>query len=145
MRWHAALLLSAGVLLAADAPKAATDQDRIQGKWKITAQVEEGKPSPPARYEKMCLRFTADKMIAVERDEKHEATYKLGPRRTPPAIEITPDDGPSKGEQARGIYQLDGDRLKICLTLEAGKEPPTDFSAPADSGRVLLTLERIKP
>ena len=52
MKWHGVLFLTAGLLLAADSPKAATDHDKIQGVWKITAEIEEGKESPPARNEK---------------------------------------------------------------------------------------------
>ena len=84
-------------------------------------------------------------MIVIEGEEKHEGAYKLDPVKKPPRIEVTPDDGPNKGKKAGGIYRLDGNTLQICLTLEGGKKAPTDFTAGADSGRVRLTLERVKP
>jgi uncharacterized protein (TIGR03067 family) len=147
MKPHGVLFLIAAFLLAADAPKADTDTDgdKIQGTWKIAAEVENGKETPPARNEKVRIRFTADKMIVSEGDEKHEATYKLDPERIPSAIEVTPDDGPNKGKKALGIYQRSGDKLTICLALGEGKDRPGDFTAKADSGRVLFTLERLKP
>ncbi len=145
MKPQGVLFLTAAFLLAADAPKANTDRDKIQGVWKIIAEVENGKETPPARNEKVRIRFTADKMIVTEGDEKHEASYKLDPERIPTVIEVTPDDGPNKGKKALGIYQLSGDTLTICLTLAKDKDRPSDFTAKTDSGRVLFTLERIKP
>src|SRR5205823_4054339 len=42
---------------------------------------------------------------------------------------------------ALGIYELEGDTWKICLTLTA-KERPKEFAAPAGSGLALETLKR---
>ena len=144
MRLHGALVLTAGLLLAAETPKA-TDHAKIQGEWKITAEVQNGKEIPPGRNEKVRIRFTADKMIVTEGDEKHAGTYTLDSDRKPAMITVTPEDGPKKGKKGTGIYQLSGDTLTICLTLKEGKDPPGDFTAKANSGRVLLTLQRIKP
>ena len=44
----------------------------------------------------------------------------------------------------RGIYQLDGDRLKICLG-EPGKGRPAKFETKPGSGHKLLELKRAKP
>jgi uncharacterized protein (TIGR03067 family) len=145
MKLRGVLFLTAGFLLAADAPEPRTDYDKIQGMWKITVAVENGKETPAARNEKVRIRFTADKMIVTEGDEEHKGAYKLDPSRRPSTIEVTPDDGPNKGKKAFGIYQLSGDTLTICLALGEGKDRPSDFTAKADSGRVRLTLERIKP
>lgn len=41
-----------------------------------------------------------------------------------------------------GIYNLDGDKLDLCLSWDA-KNRPTDFTAPARSSRYLLKLERV--
>lgn len=144
MRPHGVLLLSLGWLLAADAPRSDTDRDRIQGDWKIIAQVQNGTDSPPKRHENVRLRFTADKLVIREGDQKREATFKLDPARKPSTIELVPENGPNKGKKAPGIYQFSGDTLTLCLTLQEGKEPPGDFTAKAGSGRVLFTLERLK-
>ena len=145
MKRYGVLFLTAGFLLAADAPAPRTDHDKIQGMWKITVEVENGKEAPAARNEKVRIHFTVDKMIVADGDEKHEGAYKLDPSRKPSTIEVTPDDGPNKGKKALGIYQLSGDTLTICLALGGGKDRPSDFTAKADSGRVRFTLERIKP
>ena len=145
MKLRGVLFLTVGFLLAADAPEPRTDYDKIQGVWRITAAVENGKETPAACNVKVRIRFTADKMIVTEGEEKREGVYKLDPSRRPSTIEVTPEDGPNKGKKAAGIYQLSGDRLTICLALGEGNDRPSDFTAKADSGRVRLTLERIKP
>jgi uncharacterized protein (TIGR03067 family) len=145
MKLRGMLILTTGLLLGADAPKTATDHDKIQGEWKIVAETENGKESGPKRNEKVRVRFTADKIIFAEGDEKQEGVYKLDPSKKPATIEVVPSGGPNQGKKAHGLYQLDGDKLTICLTLEEDKEPPTDFTAKADSGRSLLRLERVKP
>ena len=145
MKPCAMLCLTLGLLMAADAPKAKTDRDKFQGDWKVVAVVENGKEAEKLRFEKMRIRFMADKMIVREGEEKHQSAFKLDPSKKPPTIELIPDDGPKKGRKLSGIYQLDGDSLKIGMTLEAEKAAPADFTAKADSGRALLALERIKP
>jgi uncharacterized protein (TIGR03067 family) len=140
---HAALLVGASLLLAADAPKP-RDQEKIQGVWKILSEVENGTDAPPRRNVRVRFQFTADKFIITEGDDKRQGAYKLDPARRPSTIELVADDGPNKGKKALGIYQLSGDTLTLCLTLQEGKDPPGDFTARAGSGRVLLTLERDK-
>ena len=148
MRLHGALFLTAALLLAADTPKSSTDHDKIQGVWKITSSRENGQEPQgerKERMEKVRVRFTADKVIFGEGEEKQEGTYKLDPAKQPPTIEVTTLSGPNKGKKTNGIYKLDGDTLKVCMSIEDGKEAPADFTAEADSGRALFTLERIKP
>ena len=51
---------------------------------------------------------------------------------------------------ALGVYDLDGDRLKLCLAHAIGRplgsvKRPDQFAVPPSSGNVLLTLERYQP
>src|SRR5262245_3126070 len=48
-------------------------------------------------------------------------------------------EGPSKGTVMLGIYEFDGDTLKVCFDAE-GKKRPTEFkSAPGSAIFVILT------
>jgi uncharacterized protein (TIGR03067 family) len=142
MRRHIGWFLVVALLLAADAPQADSERDKLQGEWQLTARVEDGQES--AGEEKMRIRFTADQMLITEGDNKRTCIYKIDPDHKPPAIEIVPRDGPNKDKKIQGIYQLSDEVLTLCLTLQEDKEPPTDFTAAADSGRVLLKLQRRK-
>jgi uncharacterized protein (TIGR03067 family) len=142
---HGAVILAAGLLLAADDPRGGADREKIQGVWKVRALVDNGNEQPPADHEKLRIHFTARHVTFTLGDQKREGAYKLDPSRKPPRIEIELTDGPSKGRKDSGVYRLEGDTLTLCLTLKPGEEPPADFTSKAGSGRTLFTLERVKP
>jgi len=52
-------------------------------------------------------------------------------------------DGAHKGETRKGIYLLEGDRLKICFGKADGR--PKELTAKAGSGQGVYTLKREKP
>jgi hypothetical protein len=56
---------------------------------------------------------------------------------------MTHADGSKKGETKKGIYLLEGDRLKICFGNEDDR--PKELTAEADSEQVMYTLRRKKP
>jgi uncharacterized protein (TIGR03067 family) len=144
----ALVLLAAGLSAAAEPPAAkppaATDRDKLQGTWKVSAEVEDGRESPAARCGKVRLVFAADKLLLKEGDEVQEAAFTLDATRTPRVIELVPAAGPHKGKKLSGIYALEGDTLRVCLPTEPGKEAPADFGCRPGSGRILLTLQRDK-
>jgi len=61
----------------------------------------------------------------------------------PKTMDAVPSDGPAQGQTIEEIYQLEGDKLKICLALP-GSRRPADFKAPEGSGRWLLKYKRAK-
>ena len=50
-----------------------------------------------------------------------DLTFSLLPGQTPKAIDVHVTQGPQSGQTNVGIYQFDGDNLKICWT-RAGQE-----------------------
>lgn len=78
-----------------------------------------------------------------DKDKYAKFTYKLDPSTTPKIMDVTITAGEEKGTTFEGIYELDKDKLKICLRI-LGKERPSEFATKANSNLVLLTLERAK-
>lgn len=122
------------------------DQEKIQGTWQATEGTSDGKPIPKEQLERLKMVFSREKMSLFPPDGKNtvESTFALDSGKKPKAIDTTRQEGASKGKTAKGIYELDGDTLKLCLPARLEKDRPTEFAAPEKSGLVLLTLKRVK-
>ena len=135
--------------LIATAPVAKkTDKENIQGTWKLVSLEYGGDttPKPGLPPIGMMLVFKADKISATDgKIEKVVHAYKLlDTKKTPKVIEFTPlDERPSKGKPQKAIYELKGDRLKLCVQNEDGK-PPTEFATKPGDGLLLQIFERVK-
>jgi RNA polymerase sigma-70 factor (ECF subfamily) len=90
--------------------------------------------------------FANDQMTLFWSDKKpRDFTFSIDPKKTPKAIDLTALRGVHKGKVNHGIYQLDGDGLKLCFPDVPGtKVRPVEFKAPAGSQLSLMTLERRK-
>lgn len=133
-----ALLMLALVPLtgAGDGPK--EDRDRMQGIWTVTKCLVGGRevasPGGPflLTFEKDTMRVTRDGTPAAQ-----GTTFKLDPSKAPRAIDLS-----SEGFEAKGIYEFDGKKLRICYNT---KERPTTFDSeerPEEPRNVLFELER---
>ena len=122
---------------AADKP-AASDVEKIQGTWLLISGERGGKALPPEITKNITLVFAGDKLTTKNKDRKTEATFKLDATRKPKEIDID-----MEGSVGRGIYQLDGDNLKIAHG-EVGGPRPTEFPKEL-SGLTVLVLKREKP
>jgi uncharacterized protein (TIGR03067 family) len=87
--------------------------------------------------------------IALHRGGKLDGymTYKIDATDYPRTIDLTPDRGPAKGKVLKGIYELDGNTLKICHVAPAAEEPekaerPKEIGA---KGTVTVVFGRVLP
>ena len=138
-------VLVGGVVLAAPIPKEKEkpkkDEDAIQSIWELVTTEANGVTVPAGADTTMRFAFADGKLklTLVGKPKEQDATYKLDPDATPKAIDI--DEG--KGRTSLGIYELDGDKLRICLA--EGKTPvrPTEFKA-AGKRVMVVTFKRVK-
>jgi len=132
------LIAACGLLLAADNTKenqAMGDQEKIQGTWALVSGERNSKPLPDQVIQHVKLIFAGDRLTTQHKDRKTEATFKLDPNKTPKEIDLVMD-----GHVGKGIYQLDGDSLKM-VHGEVGDARPKDFPK-AGSGLTVLVLKR---
>jgi uncharacterized protein (TIGR03067 family) len=67
-----------------------------------------------------------------------EGTWKVNPNKTPKEIDLL-----AAGNDVRkGLYQLDGDTLKVAVTIAKKEERPTAFDS---QGVAVMILKRQKP
>lgn len=72
------------------------------------------------------------------------AVKNIDPTQNPKTIDIEVAAGAYKGVVYLGIYELDGDTLRICFALPDKPERPTDFSAAKGTVRALSEFKRVK-
>jgi uncharacterized protein (TIGR03067 family) len=114
------------------------DQENIQGTWALASGERNGKALPAEVVQQVKLIFAGDKLTTKHKDRKTEATFKLDSNKTPKEIDLDMD-----GNVGKGIYELDGDSLKI-VHGEVGDARPKDFPG-AGAGLTVLVLKREKP
>jgi len=119
------------------------DLEKLQGTWVFLALEVEGAKLPDAMLGGSKIIIRGDNFTSISAGVTYEGKIKIDRHATPKTLDLIFTDGPDKGRTSLGIYDLDGDKLKICLSL-AGNTRPPDFSSKAGSGFALETLKREK-
>ena len=90
------------------------DKEMLQGIWHIVEAEAGGKHQAKETSKNQIWVFTGDKLV-IEYDDasSQEMTYQLDAKPKPKAIDLSPTDEREKGSTFKGIYELDGDRLKL--------------------------------
>jgi uncharacterized protein (TIGR03067 family) len=152
------LVLVAGLLTAAGGPgaepekkedAAAKDLAKLQGKWKCVAEdlngtVRKFNDGHVIGYEKdIEISYDADGGVATKE------SIKLDPSKSPRQIDTTillnvlfPN---TEGQTLQGIYQLEGDELKLAYPIPPNRQRPAELKTKQGSPFVVATYKRVKP
>ena len=147
MRRTLSLVLAAGLVVAAAAAQESGGPDlkQLQGTWTVVALTESGRKAPPEALKgtRMTVKDTAYRFVGGE--DNYQGNLKLDPTQSPKHLDATfvDDSGAEKGK-AYGIYELQGDTLKLCWR-DKSKDRPTEFASTPKSGLRLIVLQRDKP
>lgn len=146
-------LVLLGTTRAAD-PRADDDLSALQGNWKLLHCEYQGVPQMTAEVmSQVTAVFEKNQYHLYFRDRESNpdgrprvyrlavARVTLDPTSRPKAITFEFADGPLKGQQRHGIYELAGNQLRLCYG-PAERPRPTEFKAGADSGYFLETWAR---
>jgi uncharacterized protein (TIGR03067 family) len=149
---------SAGLLFSQAQEKPATgekkeqskeDSVRIQGKWVVISAEEAGRPIKDSigdtfTLEKNKWTVKHDKRGDRPEEDSESGTFQLDPKKTPKQIDLTSDRAEVNGA-VKGIYELDGDTLKICIGDAPEEGRPTKFATdPKRKKLALVVLKRAK-
>src|SRR5262249_18414780 len=103
---------------AGKAADARADRDQLQGYWDAGSVTEDGKEFGAAEREAVHVHFKGDEITFYPTRDKARVTFRLDPASSPKAITLTEQEGDDKGASVPGIYELNGDRLKLCIVMK---------------------------
>jgi uncharacterized protein (TIGR03067 family) len=136
MKRYIAISIAATLTLAAlgDENQPNKEAQKLQGSWKLVKFDTPPVRRPPEDFvAKSRLVFDNNKLITrIGTDVAEETTFTIDGTKTPKWVDAVATVGPLKGKIAKGIYELNGDDLKICIGLP-GQQRPTEFKVVADA------------
>ncbi len=122
-----------------------TDLDKLQGTWQCTSWISNGMDGI-RNPDDIRSSYDGNRLTLWSGDQEYRhGLVTLDPGRTPKAVNTWDLDGPYADETNRAIYDLDGDTLKVCISLDRSKSRPTEFESKPDSNRLLVIYKRVKP
>ena len=135
------MILVLGALVAAPAPKD-TDQDKIQGTWKLESVESMGQVFIE-RYKDWTFNIKDDKLTIKIGDEVHnEYTIKIDPDKKPKTIDLIRKVGDQTLTET-GIYELEEDTWKVCND-DSGATRPTEYGTQPGTRLELIKMKRVK-
>jgi uncharacterized protein (TIGR03067 family) len=145
----AILSLIAGVSLRAaggDA-KAVTgtkDLEAFKGSWTLISHEVDGKKFSEEEFKDEIVTHDGLGRFSCRRGDRvlGAGTVKLDPTTKPKSIDVTWTEGEHRGKTGLGIYEIDGDTIRVCCARPGGRGRPAEFSAEVGSGRILIVLKR---
>src|SRR6516162_3963536 len=125
-----AMLVGVAIAITAEGNQgdaAKEELKNLEGTWLLVMSEQDGMKSDPNFVKNSKMIIKGNKMTVYGGKVKSsEATITLNPAKKPKTIDASQTYGGPKGTKYYGIYELDGDTLKICF---GEKQRPKDFSA----------------
>jgi len=139
-------LLSVGLVLVVSQVRAEDkgDKEKFQGEWSLVCREVNGESQKITKdsddYIKLEIEGDNFHMTFAGRDFG-DATFAVDSSKKPKTIDIT-FKSKEDGVVMLGIYELDGDTLKICLGSPVFPARPAEFKSKGDAR--VFTYKRVK-
>jgi uncharacterized protein (TIGR03067 family) len=147
VKTKALLILSVFLCIAAAPPRideAKRELSRMQGTWTMEALEVNGEEVPAKKLMGTTLTIKGDKYVVKVKDNSYETTIKLDPSKDPKHIDTYFPNGTELPKLSKGVYELDGDTLKICRHQTPGEDRPAQIGSWANTNLFVVTWKRKK-
>jgi uncharacterized protein (TIGR03067 family) len=133
-----AVALLAAISDAVGADPSKDESKKLEGTWTVESASKDGKPDDGFANE---IAIAGDRLaIKPTKGKEQTRRFRVDPSKDPKTIDFIPIEPLAKNAAfGLGIYELDGDKLKLCIG--APDKRPTELS---DKGSLLLVLKRKK-
>lgn len=149
MRWirPATLVACAAFCVAADAPKGADDAAKLKGLWAMTSVTVRGvrQPDDPTAGALITIFDGASYLQKRGSEILEEGTYEVVPGSSPRAIDFVVKSGPDSGTRRLGIYEQEGNTLKLAVARPGVSKRPKDFGSGRSSDVSVIISRRYRP
>jgi uncharacterized protein (TIGR03067 family) len=117
------------------------DKAKLKGKWQMQSFVGETTKGPE-ETSKVVLEIGDDKTtLYVDGKMVRERPFTVNPGAKPKEIDLV--DSKDLSQKSLGIYELDGDNLKLCVSEGKNAKRPSEFKPDRESRATVLTFKRI--
>jgi uncharacterized protein (TIGR03067 family) len=141
------VVLSTAALGGDETAPAKGDAEALRGVWALTSRSVGGieVPNDPTSGP-MLTAFAGDFYLQRQGESiVEEGTYTVDPGKSPATIDLQIKKGPEAGKRQLGIYEADGDSLRLCLAPPGVKRRPKDFEPRNGSSALLVVCRRFRP
>ena len=121
--------------------------DALKGTWTAQSLESGGQALPDDTLKElnMQLIFNGEKYTEkVKGKVNEEGTIKIDTSEKPATIDLNIRTGNDKDKLQRGIFELKGDTLKLCLARPGDEKRPTAFASQAGSQDANVVFKRNK-
>jgi uncharacterized protein (TIGR03067 family) len=125
-------------------PGLARHVDRLrsmEGTWGFRSLEVDGAAVPDSMLTNSSLLIDGDRFRMESTEATYEGIFTIDVGQLPHHINIDFVEGPEAGNRCEGVFELDGDRFRLCLGL-VGSRRPERFATSPGSGHALEELIR---
>jgi uncharacterized protein (TIGR03067 family) len=117
---------------------------RFQGTWKFVSIEAEGDRASQEDLVSVTVVIQGNRFTLRNGPTINRGVLTVDPTVIPKTIDVAFSEGTQRGMISQGIYELDGDLLKVC-NGSSDKGRPTEFASKSGSGLTVQLLKRAKP
>jgi uncharacterized protein (TIGR03067 family) len=120
------------------------DLKKLEGAWDRVSMEFEGEAWPAEKIEGWTAMYEGDRLtLRINGKVYRESIVTLDPSRLPRAMNSWDLDGPAADQTVPGIYEIDGDTLKVCFA-KPGSKRPKEFTTKKGTGFLYCEYKRKK-
>jgi uncharacterized protein (TIGR03067 family) len=120
------------------------DLKALQGTWEVVTMEREKEAVPAEDLKGWTARYEGNRVTLMDGERVHRrGIITLDASRKPKSVNTWDRDGPYEDQTSPGIYELEGDTLRIAFA-KPGQERPSAFTTKTGSAVIFATYKRAK-